>query len=200
MSRAAAALISLAVLGALLAAPGVARIDAGNRAEASECAWHRHTKRVVRRVHRDGRVRRVMRARHWWTCDQVPAPPAIAAPAVPPPAPAAPEPQPEPEPEPTSKTVGVSATEYQYTLSRTSVKPGAVTVELNNLGEDGHNLNLQRQGGGEEPVYAISETASRQRQTAHFELPEGTYRLWCSLPTHEAEGMVASLDVTPDAE
>jgi plastocyanin len=196
--RSAAALISLAVLGALLAASGVTRIDAGNRAEAAECTWHRHTKRVVKRVRRDGGVRRVARARHWWTCDQVSSPPAIAAPTTPPPAPA--EPGPQPEPEPTSKTVGVTATEYQYTLSRTSVKPGAVTIELNNAGEDGHNLNLQRQGGGGEPVYAISETASRQRQTAHFELPEGTYRLWCSLPTHEAQGMVASLDVTPDAD
>jgi plastocyanin len=68
-------------------------------------------------------------------------------------------------------------------------------VELNNQGEDAHNLNLQRENGADEPVYTISETASRQRQTEHFDLPQGTYRLWCSLPTHEEEGMVATLVV-----
>ena len=69
----------------------------------------------------------------------------------------------------------------EYTLSRASVAAGEVIVELNNQGEDGHNLNLQLANGR-------GPSASRKRlaetgSDGRFTLPAGTYRLWCSLPT-----------------
>jgi plastocyanin len=69
-----------------------------------------------------------------------------------------------------------------------------VTVELNNQGEDPHNLNLQREGDEGEPLQ-IPETASLQRGVASFDLPAGKYRLWCSLPEHEEKGMKTTLRV-----
>lgn len=158
-------------------------------AHAAECNWQRHTKRVVKKVRRHGRVRRVVRRRHWWTCE-----PAQAS-AEPAPAPApTPSESLEPAPEPEANRVSVRSAEYFFVLSRPSVKAGEVTVELNNQGEDAHNLNLHREGD-EGPPLEVAETASQQRTVAHFDLPAGTYRLWCSLPEHDEKGMHTTLVV-----
>jgi plastocyanin len=155
---------------------------------ASECTWTKHSKRVVKRVQRHGKVRRVVRRRHWWTCDPNAAAPAPASPGPAPPA------APEPEPEPEANRVAARASEYYWVLSRPKVKAGEVTIELNNQGEDGHNLNLQREGDAGEPLQ-IPETDSLQRSVASFDLPAGKYRLWCSLPEHEEKGMETTLRV-----
>jgi len=184
VTRTAVAAVAAALLlplggGALGAAP----------AAAAECVWHRHTKRVVKRVKRHGKVRRVVRKSHRWTCDPV----ASAPVASPSPSPATGEPAP-PE-EPVANRVSVKSAEYLFILSRPSVNAGAVTVELNNYGEDPHNLHLKRQGGGAEPELEIAETGPQQRTVAQFALAAGTYRLWCSLPEHDELGMHATLEV-----
>ncbi len=191
MNRAAAATLACLALAAVLTlAPESGWLDRGDaRAQAAECAWHRHSKRIVKHVKRGARKRRLIRTAHWWTCD--PLPPS-AAPA-PPPA-AGPAPQPAPEAEPESNRLGVKSVEYSYTLSRPSVSAGEVTVELDNQGEDAHNLNLQREGGEEAPLQ-VPETASEEHRAVHFDLPPGTYKLWCSLPTHEEQGMHTTLVV-----
>ena len=79
-------------------------------------------------------------------------------------------------------------------LSRPSVKAGTVTIELNNQGEDPHNLNLRPEGSDAEPL-TLPETDSLQRSVASFDLEPGKYRLWCSLPEHEERGMATSLVV-----
>jgi plastocyanin len=155
---------------------------------AAECTWKRHSKRVVKRVRRHGKVRKVVRRRHWWTCV-----PVAAAPAAPVPTPAPPA-SPEPEPEPEANRLAVKGSEYYFVLSRPSVKAGAVTIELNNQGEDPHNLNLRLEGSGEDPQQ-IAETDSEQRTVATFELLAGKYHLWCSLPEHEEKGMATNLVV-----
>jgi hypothetical protein len=103
-------------------------------------------------------------------------------------------PAPEPEPEPEANRLSARASEYYWVLSRPKVKAGAVTIELNNQGEDPHNLNLQREGDEGEPLQ-IPETDSLQRGVASFDLPAGKYRLWCSLPEHEEKGMGTTLRV-----
>jgi len=154
-------------------------------ASASECGWVRHTKRVMKRVKRHGKVRRVVRKRHWWTCVPQAEAPSIAPPVLAPP-PSAPAPEPN--------RLAVKSSEYYFVLSRPSVKSGAVTIELNNRGEDPHNLNLRLDGDEGEPLQ-IPETDSEQRTLASFDLPAGKYRLWCSLPEHEEKGMKATLTV-----
>jgi plastocyanin len=160
----------------------------GTAGAASECTWVRHSKGVVKRVRRHGKVRRVVRQRHWWTCEPVAAAEEPASPAPAPPA------APEPEPEPEANRLSARASEYYWILSRPKVKAGAVTIELNNQGEDGHNLSLQREGDVGEPM-EIPETSSGQRATADFDLPAGKYKLWCSLPEHEEKGMSTTLTV-----
>jgi plastocyanin len=159
---------------------------------AAECSWQRHSKRVVKHVRRHGRLRKVVRRKVWWTCNPVAAP----APANPPATPTTPvTPAPPPlEPEPEANRLAVKAQEYYYVLSRPKVKAGEVTVELNNQGEDPHNLNVQPEGAEGEPLQ-IAETDSLQRDVATFDLEPGTYRLWCSLPEHEEKGMHTTLIV-----
>lgn len=156
-------------------------------ASASGCTWERHSKRVVKHVRRHGKVRRVVRTKHWSTCVPQAVIPSLAAPTLTPTPPA-------PEPEPEANRLAVKSAEYYFTLSRPTVKPGAVTIELNNQGQDPHNLNLQLEGSGGEPLQ-ISETDSLEHSVANFDLPPGKYRLWCSLPEHEEKGMETTLRV-----
>jgi plastocyanin len=159
-------------------------------AAAADCTWQRQVKRVVKRVKRHGKVRRVVRRKVLWTCVPVAATPVVPAPA---PAATAP-PSPDPEPEPEANRLAVKAAEFYFVLSRPSVEPGAVTIELNNRGEDPHNLNLLLEGGGGEAL-VLPETDSEERSVESFDLPAGEYKLWCSLPEHEEQGMTATLQV-----
>jgi plastocyanin len=183
------------VLAAILLAGMAARTTpvplglSGTIAAAAECTWERHTKRVVKRVKRHGQIRKVVRKRHWWTCVATPTPgsgtPAPAPPAAPGPA---------PEPEPEANRLSARASEYYWVLSRPKVRSGALAVELNNQGEDPHNLNLRREGDEGDPLQ-MPETDSGELATASFDLPAGKYRLWCSLPEHEEKGMHTTLTV-----
>ncbi|MDX6625856.1 MAG: hypothetical protein QOE56_845 [Solirubrobacterales bacterium] len=192
--RAAAAGVCALLLAALALAPGAGLPAHASGAEAAACTWTRHSKRIVKHVRRHGRAHRVVRTRHWWICDAVPA----AAVATPAPAPQPPVSVPKPEPE--ANRVGVSAHDqggaFGYVLTRPQVRTGKVTVELNNQGEDPHNLNLQRQSEAEgEPVFQLANTQPSQQEVASFELSAGTYRLWCSLPEHDEKGMHTTLIV-----
>jgi plastocyanin len=163
---------------------------------AAECNWQRHSKRVVKHVRRHGRLRRVVHQRSWWTCEAIAAPASgpTATPAPAPTPPSAPAPAVTQEPDPEANRLAVKAHEYYYVLSRPKVKAGELTVELNNQGEDAHNLNIEREGDSGEPL-KVAETASLQHNVASFDLPPGTYRLWCSLPEHDEKGMHATLVV-----
>lgn len=141
MRRAAAGLIALALL--LVAGTG-AVTGAG---ASTDCAWQKHSIRVVKKVRRHGRARRVARMKHWWTCEPVAASP-VPVPIAPP---THTPPTEEPAP-PTPGHLGVKAEEWSYTLTRPEVAAGEVVIELNNQGEDPHNLNLRLQGG-EGPLY-----------------------------------------------
>jgi plastocyanin len=187
VSRALAVAVALTLAATLSLAPTGQGIGSG-QASAADCAWQQHSKRVVKRVKREGRVRRVVRVKRWWTCVPSPAPPALAVPAPIP----APAPQPPPEPEPAVGRLSVKAAEYSFTLSRPALAAGEAIVELNNQGEDPHNLNLRREDS-EDPTLTVAEAGSLERRTARFTLVAGTYRLWCDLPEHDERGMNATL-------
>ncbi len=95
--------------------------------------------------------------------------------------------------------VQVSETpDYVMRLSRTSVPAGNVTVQLQNTGEDEHNVRIVRFDGTgaatELPDVGPGATATR---TVRF--TPGRYRLACTLtaPTsHDEAGMHATLTVT----
>ena len=89
--------------------------------------------------------------------------------------------------------VGVSATEFHLTLSRASVKAGSVILQLQNAGEDVHDLRLRRVGGNR--TYSLPVTSPGGRRTVTLRLLPGRYRLWCSLANHAQLGMRAVLRV-----
>ncbi|HZJ70603.1 MAG TPA: hypothetical protein VFF36_06680, partial [Planctomycetota bacterium] len=48
---------------------------------------------------------------------------------------------------PTPARLGVQAEEFHLVLSRASVKAGVVEIELQNAGEDSHDLRVRKVGG-----------------------------------------------------
>ena len=183
------AAVALALV-ALFALPGVGGPTAASKAAAAQCTWKKQTKRIVKKVRRHGKVRRVVRKRHRWVCRPTAQTPVVVAPPAP--VVPAPTPAPTPAPEEEANRLSVRASEFYFVLSRPKVRTGELTVELNNQGEDPHDLNIRAEGD-EGPPLQIPETESLQRSTAQFELPAGKYRLWCSLPEHDEKGMHATL-------
>jgi hypothetical protein len=91
--------------------------------------------------------------------------------------------------------VQVVAVDFQYRLSRTRVRSGPVRIELVNLGEDEHDLRIQRIGGTK--VYGMPGTLSGDRHVLTTRLRPGVYRLWCAMADHQMRGMTARLTVLP---
>jgi plastocyanin len=89
--------------------------------------------------------------------------------------------------------VQVVAEEFRYALSRRTIKAGHAIIELRNAGEDPHDLHLQRVGGTKVVAWPVTRPgAVFDREVT---LAAGTYRLWCSVPSHAALGMRATLVV-----
>ena len=89
--------------------------------------------------------------------------------------------------------LGVSASEFHLILSRASVKSGRVLIQLQNDGQDVHDLRLRRIGGTR--VYSFPLTSPGGRSTLSLRLLPGRYRLWCSVGDHAQLGMRAVLRV-----
>ncbi len=136
------------------------------------------------------------RVKHWWSCEASPSTSLAQPTLLVPPATETTETMggEEPQPEPEVGHLGVKAVEYSYTLSRPEVGSGEVIVELNNQGEDPHNLVLEHEGS-EDPTLEIPSTPSLTQASSRLTLSPGTYRLYCSLYKHEAKGMEATLVV-----
>jgi hypothetical protein len=95
--------------------------------------------------------------------------------------------------QPSPGRLGVSAKEFHLVLSRGSVKAGRVLIQLQNDGQDVHNLRLRRIGG--KHTYSFPVTSPGGRSTLSLRLLPGRYRLWCSVANHAQLGMRAVLRV-----
>jgi hypothetical protein len=89
--------------------------------------------------------------------------------------------------------LGVTAQEFRFSLSRTTLKRGPAIIELDNFGEDVHDLRLRRVGGAR--TYGLPETKPSDRRELELRLHRGVYRLWCSVADHRARGMYARFRV-----
>jgi hypothetical protein len=87
----------------------------------------------------------------------------------------------------------VEAREFNLTLSRARIKPGAAIVQMVNRGQDPHDLAFQRIGGGKRR--AIDKTLPGDLGEWDGRLRKGRYRLFCTLEGHRALGMRATLRV-----
>jgi plastocyanin len=92
----------------------------------------------------------------------------------------------------------LTADEWMLLSSRQRVKAGRVQVQLYNRGEDAHDVaarRINRLGQGVGRTKRLRETRPGELGEATWRLRPGRYRLWCTLPAHEALGMRASLRV-----
>jgi plastocyanin len=90
--------------------------------------------------------------------------------------------------------LGVTAREWSLVLSRQTLAPGPAIVQLQNFGEDAHNLRVERvDGSGAALSVPLAEAG--EQQSASGTLAPGTYKVYCALPGHDALGMHASLEV-----
>jgi plastocyanin len=90
--------------------------------------------------------------------------------------------------------VQVVQKEFSLTLSRTSVRPGTVSVELVNFGMDGHDLVVLKHAPGAKPI-RFTRIDPKTRVDRTLRLTTGRYALWCSIADHRARGMRATLVV-----
>jgi hypothetical protein len=96
-------------------------------------------------------------------------------------------------PPPPPARVQVVAQEFRYALSRRTIRAGWAIVELRNIGEDAHDLRLQRVGGTR--VYLWPVTQPGQTVDRELRLLPGTYRISCAVANHAQLGMTATLRV-----
>jgi len=73
------------------------------------------------------------------------------------------------------------------------VKAGVVEIELQNTGQDPHDLRVRRVGGTH--TFTIPLTKPGARRDVALNLRPGRYRLGCSVADHRALGMQALLRV-----
>lgn len=92
--------------------------------------------------------------------------------------------------------VGVGLREYRVALYRNRVLPGRVRFNIENLGEDRHDLRVIGPGSSGTVRATSPEVTPGARYTLKVTLRQrGLYRLICSIGDHEARGMVARLRV-----
>ena len=92
----------------------------------------------------------------------------------------------------------VTADEWMLLTSRQSIRAGELDVQVYNRGEDAHDLaarRVNRLGARVGRTFRVRETKPDALGEATWRLRSGKYRLWCSLPGHEAAGMRATLRV-----
>ncbi len=90
--------------------------------------------------------------------------------------------------------VQVVSQEFHLSPSRHVLQSGPAIVELYNLGEDDHDLVIQRVGSTR-PVGRIAALHSRTVADRELNLRPGKYILWCSLADHRQLGMQTRLTV-----
>jgi plastocyanin len=83
---------------------------------------------------------------------------------------------------------------FRFVLSRPTVPAGTVTIEFLNHGQDPHNLHTLEPDESTE-AGSVPNTAPEGHTSLTLDLRPGSYTLFCSLPTHEAKGMKATLIV-----
>ena len=97
-------------------------------------------------------------------------------------------------PPPPPARLGVTAREWSLVLSRQTLAAGRAVVELQNFGEDAHDLRIQRVDGSGTPL-DVPLAEAGERQSASGTLAAGEYKVYCALPGHDALGMHATLEV-----
>jgi uncharacterized cupredoxin-like copper-binding protein len=89
--------------------------------------------------------------------------------------------------------VQVVAQEFNYSLSRATVRAGRVIIELVNHGQDTHDLDIRRIGATR--IFRFPSVQPGQVVDRELKLVPGRYLLWCAIANHREMGMHAQLRV-----
>lgn len=197
-------LVALLALGALACAPAAPALGKGP-AHPGKRYCKKHAKHLTTGQRRWCRRRAHAAAPSRPAPAPVPAPGPLVQPPAPDPALITPPPADSgasatTAPPATTATLGrlaVVAREYSLALSRTELPAGAALVELQNKGEDPHNLRIEPQSAGASAGQNVPDTPTGQISKLKVTLAPGSYRLFCTLPSHDAWGMHATLTVVP---
>ena len=94
--------------------------------------------------------------------------------------------------------VQITSQDFTLTASRHVLKAGPAIVQLYNLGEDAHDLVIERVGASR-PLAHIHAIPTDGIADANVNLKPGRYVLYCSLPGHRALGMQTQFTVVKPA-
>jgi plastocyanin len=97
-----------------------------------------------------------------------------------------------PTPTPLPSRTGVDLDEWRVTPAYRALQAGEVEFNVANLGEDDHDFSVRDDAGT--PLKTVP-LAPGQSASVRVTLAAGVYTLYCSLPTHEGQGMRAKLTV-----
>ena len=101
--------------------------------------------------------------------------------------------RPAPKPRPFAR-LQVVAREFSLTVSRKTLPAGRVGVELDNFGEDPHDLRVERANRAA-TGFSFELAKPGTVSTRKLNLGPGSWKLYCTLPGHAALGMSATVAV-----
>jgi uncharacterized cupredoxin-like copper-binding protein len=90
-------------------------------------------------------------------------------------------------------TVDLSATEYKFTPSDTTVKSGEVTFNEKNDGHVTHSLEIEDVNGQDKELEGSVQPG--QSGTLKVNLPPGKYEFYCPIDSHKQMGMTGEITV-----
>lgn len=101
-----------------------------------------------------------------------------------------------PPPEALPTALSVDEDEWYVTPSKTVVASGDVTFRIFNRGEDDHDFAVVDSAGTANVIPL--EPGANGEIVAN--LAPGIHKIWCTLPGHEALGMVAQIEAREQSE
>ena len=183
MRRAAAAVVAVLALGGAGAAAGVspAHTPKKHAKKVKHCKRHGH--RHCGKAHSQPHNTPTQETTSSASTTPAPKPPVSG------------QPQPSPAPPPALGHLQVVAREYSVTPSRLTLTAGSVAVELDNFGQDPHDLRVERT---DDPSSGFDFTLAKPGSVSSkkLQLAPGKWKLYCTLPGHDQAGMHAFVTVT----
>ncbi|HET9120484.1 MAG TPA: cupredoxin domain-containing protein [Solirubrobacterales bacterium] len=92
-----------------------------------------------------------------------------------------------------SQTVDMTAVDYKFNPSDTTVNSGNVTFNLKNDGQQPHSLEIEDVNGQDQELEG--DVSPGQSGTLKVNLPSGKYEFYCPVPGHKEMGMEGEITV-----
>ena len=91
------------------------------------------------------------------------------------------------------QTVDMTAADFKFDPSDTTVKSGNVTFNLKNQGQAPHSLEIEDVNGQDQEIEG--EVTPGQSGTLKVNLPPGKYEFYCPVANHKEMGMEGDITV-----